>query len=222
MQESFAILNDRWQELLETCALNQIFFTLPWQKAWWQVFGSDYEQLILSIYDERKLVGIAPLKRKDNTLSFIGSSDVCDYMDFIVQNGREEYVFSQLLRYLETLDWDNLELDSLLEQSPTIKFLAPLASNKGYQVEIRQMNVSPQVILPSGWDDYLTSLTGKDRHEIRRKLRRLEQSQSVNYLTITEKDKMAEAMQSFFQLFQLSSAEKANFMTPKKKDFLQQ
>ena len=43
--------------------------------------------ILLSIYHGSLLVGIAPLKQKDNTISFIGSSDVCDYMDFIVRAG---------------------------------------------------------------------------------------------------------------------------------------
>ena len=211
--ENFVGLQPKWQELLPTCPNNDIFVTPQWQMAWWQVFGKDYESLLLSVYDDRDLVGIAPLKRQGDRLSFIGSPDVCDYMDFIARRGQEDYVFSKLLDYLEKLAWRSLELDSLLPQSLALKFFVPLAKQKGYQVEITQTNVSPHLLLPQRWEDYLSLLKTKDRHELRRKLRRLEQAQSVNYFTITDKHLLPPAMETFFKLFQLSNTEKANFMT---------
>jgi CelD/BcsL family acetyltransferase involved in cellulose biosynthesis len=54
---------------------------------------------------------------------------------------------------------------------------------------------------------------------VRRKLRRLEQGNAVNYLTVTEPEKMPPAMESFFSLFQLSNPEKASFMTGQKREF---
>ena len=150
--DSFVSLDAKWQELLETCTTNHIFLTSQWQRAWWQVFGNDYELVLLSIHDDNKLVGIAPLKRKDGKLSFIGSSDVCDYMDFIARQGWEDYVFSRVLDYLERLEWNSIELDSLLPQSLALKSFVPLARQRGYQVETKQMNVSPQLLLPSSWE----------------------------------------------------------------------
>ena len=217
--DSFVNLDAEWQELLTHSSSNNIFFTPQWQKSWWQVFGGGFNFTLLSIYNGSQLIGIAPLKRREKTLSFIGSSDVCDYMDFVVRAGYEDHFLSQLMDYLERLDWQSLELDSVLPDSVTLRFLAPFMRQKGYRVEINQKNVSPQLFLPVNWEDYFTLLKTKDRHEIRRKLRRLEQGNVVNYLTITEPAQMPPAMESFFSLFQLSSPEKANFMTAQKKDF---
>ena len=217
--DSFVNPDAEWQELLTYSSSNHIFFTPQWQKSWWQVFGGGYELTLLSINDGSRLVGIAPLKHKDNVLSFIGSSDVCDYMDFIVRAGYEDYFFTQLLGYLERLDWKSLELDSVLPDSVTLRFLAPFMRQNGRQVEISQTNVSPQLFLPANREDYFTLLKTKDRHEIRRKLRRLEQGHAVNYLTVTEPAQMPGAMESFFSLFQLSSPEKADFMTGQKREF---
>ena len=217
--DSFVNLDAEWQELLTHSSSNHIFFTPQWQKSWWQIFGGGFEFTLLSIYKDTQLIGIAPLKSQEKTLSFIGSSDVCDYMDFIIRAGYEDHFLSQLTDYLERLDWQRLELDSVLPDSVTLRFLAPLMRQKGCRVEISQTNVSPEHVLPPDWESYLASLKTKDRHEIRRKLRRLEQGNVVNYLTVTEPDQMPPAMESFFSLFQLSSPEKANFMTAQKKDF---
>jgi CelD/BcsL family acetyltransferase involved in cellulose biosynthesis len=217
--DSFVNLDAEWQELLTHSSSNHIFFTPQWQKSWWQVFGGGFEFTLLSIYKGTQLVGIAPLKRQDKTLSFIGSSDVCDYMDFVVRAGYEDYFLSRLIEYLERLDWKSLELDSVLPDSFTFKYLAPFMRQKGHRVEINQSNVSPQLFLPANWEDYFTLLKTKDRHEVRRKLRRLEQGNAVNYLTVTEPAQMPGAMESFFSLFQLSNPEKANFMTGQKREF---
>ena len=217
--DSFSNLETPWRQLLTNCANNDIFITPQWQSAWWQVFGRDYELQLISVYDGQELVGIAPLKRHEGVLSFIGSPDVCDYMDFIAVKEKEDYVFSQLLEYLEKTAWRSLELDSLLPGSLALRYFVPLAKQKGYRVEIKQTNVSPHLLLPQNWEDYLALLKTKDRHELRRKLRRLEQTQSVNYSTIVEKDLIPLAMDTFFKLFQLSNTEKANFMTDKKREF---
>ena len=217
--DSFSNLEAPWRQLLTNCANNDIFITPQWQSAWWQVFGRDYELQLISVYDGQELVGIAPLKRREGVLSFNGSPDVCDYMDFIAVKEKEDYVFSQLLEYLEKTAWRSLELDSLLPGSLALRHFVPLAKQKGYRVEIKQTNVSPHLLLPQNWEDYLALLKTKDRHELRRKLRRLEQTQSVNYSTIVEKDLLSLAMDNFFKLFQLSNTEKANFMTDKKSAF---
>ena len=217
--ETFVDLDAKWQELLNNSSSNHIFFTAQWLRAWWQVFGNGYELVLLSVYHDSQLVGIAPLKRKDKTLSFIGSIDVCDYMDFVVRNGREEYVFARLMDYLEQLEWNTIELDSVLLESVTLKSFIPFIRQRGYQVEINQKNVSPQLFLPSSWENYLASLKSKDRHEVRRKLRRLEQGNAFTYITVTEKGLLPRAMERFFKLFQLSSPEKAHFMTAQKKAF---
>jgi CelD/BcsL family acetyltransferase involved in cellulose biosynthesis len=218
-RETFVSLDAKWQELLNNSSSNHIFFTAQWLRAWWQVFGSSCELILLSIYHDSQLVGIAPLKRKDKTLSFIGSSDVCDYMDFVAWNGWQEYVFTRLMDYLEQLEWNRFELDSVLPESPTLKILVSLVRQRGYQIEINQKNVSPQLFLPASWENYLASLKTKDRHEIRRKLRRLEQGNAVNYMTTSEPEHMPQALENFFRLFQLSNPEKANFMTAQKREF---
>ena len=217
--ESFVSLDAKWQELLTNSSTNHIFFTPQWQRSWWQVFGNGYELILLSVNHDSQMVGIVPLKLKDKQLSFIGSRDVCDYMDFVARNGWEDYVFTRLMEYLEPLQWNRIELDSVLAESFILKSLVPLIKQNGYQVEIKQTNVSPQLFLPSNWDSYLTSLSSKDRHEIRRKLRRLEQGNAAHYSVITEKELLPAAMESFFSLFQLSNPEKSNFMTGVNREF---
>jgi CelD/BcsL family acetyltransferase involved in cellulose biosynthesis len=217
--DSFEHLAEQWPQVLNNSSVNHVFLTWRWQKAWWQVFGSGYKQRLLSISNGSELVGIAPLKQKAEKLSFIGSSDVCDYMDFIIKKEQEDFVFTQIMKHIEPLEWDTIELESLLPQSLALKYFIPFTRQKGWQVEIKQTDVSPQLSLPRSWEDYLALLKPKDRHELQRKERRLAKTMAANTYTLSDKAKIATAMDSFFQLFSLSGPEKAGFMNDKRKEF---
>jgi CelD/BcsL family acetyltransferase involved in cellulose biosynthesis len=211
--ESFDGLEKAWRKLLSVCSTNHIFLTPQWQKAWWQTFGNGSELMLLSVYGDTELIGIVPLMRRGKTISFVGSSDVCDYMDFIVHRGREVTVFSHLLDYLEPMEWDAIELRSLLPDSLVLSHFAPLAKQLNYLVEVTKEDVSLQLVLPSSWEKYLSKLQGKDRRELRRKLRRLDQTKSTRFYTVTEKEQIHQSLEDFFELFKLSGDAKAGFMT---------
>ena len=221
MVESFASLEKSWQELLAACTTNHIFLTPQWQGAWWQAFGSGSQLLLLSVQRDTELMGIVPLMRQEEKISFIGSSDVCDYMDLIARRGQEVAIFSQLLDYLEPMDWNSIDLQSLLPHSLALSHFAPLAQQRGYLVEITREDVSPQLFLPSSWEKYLSQLKRKDRHELKRKLRRLDQVKSTRFYTIAEKGQLRQELAGFFELFKLSGGEKAGFMTDQRRDFFE-
>jgi CelD/BcsL family acetyltransferase involved in cellulose biosynthesis len=79
-------------------------------------------------------------------------------------------------------DWDVVDLRRLRDVDPALGALEAafreLADGEGWQVGREQEDVCPVVSLPadSDWESYLASLDKKDRHEIRRKLRRAEQA----------------------------------------------
>jgi len=219
--ETFASLEEPWRQLLSDCAVNHVFLLPEWQRAWWHAFGASSEMLLLSVRQKGELLGIAPLQRNSNGISFIGGSDVCDYMDFITRRGEEAAVFTCLLDYLGEMDWDRIELNSLLPRSLALSHFVPLARQRGYQTEITQEDVSPELVLPSNWDEYFALLTTKNRHEVRRKMRRLEKVGLTRFYAISQSEQIAQALPDFFRLFRLSAGEKADFMTAPRRVFFE-
>lgn len=217
--EGFPSLEERWQELLQASPRGNIFLTPQWQKAWWQEFGAGRESLLLSVRRGAELVGIAPLMRQGDTISFIGDTDVCDYMDFIACQGQESAFSAVLLDYLEAMKWHSLDLHCLLPYSIALSHFAPLARERGYLVEIRRDDVSPQVVLPRSWEEYLSQLSGKDRRELRRKLRRLSQAGSAHYYTVEDRNRLPQDLEDFFRLFKQSGSDKTGFMTSQREGF---
>ncbi len=172
--EDFESIEVDWEKLLPSCPANTMFITSWWQKLWWQHFGDGAKLHIVSVRDDDGIVGIAPLMFKDDVLSFLGDTDLFDYHDFLVPIGRETEFYNVLCEHIVGLEWNTLELKSLRESSPTLKFIAALAGDKGFTVDVSQEDVSPQTELPASWDEYRASLRKTDRHERRRKLRRLD------------------------------------------------
>ncbi len=218
-RESFANLEKPWQDLLPASATNHIFLTPQWQRAWWQAFGGGSQLSLLSVWRNTELMGVIPLRQHGEVLTFIGDGDVCDYMDVIARRGHEVAILSPVLDYLETMDWHAIDLWSLRPQSTALAHFAPLARQRGYLVKITKVDVSPEVTLPSSWPEYLSRLKKKDRHELRRKLRRLDRVKSTRFYTVTDNGQLSQGLESFFELFQLSRGNKAAFMSPQRREF---
>jgi hypothetical protein len=71
--------------------------------------------------------------------------------------------------------WDVVDLRRLRESDPLLPILelALAAADPTWEVIREREDVCPVISAPSGdWDEYLATLDKKDRHEIRRKLRR--------------------------------------------------
>ncbi len=216
--EDFDSIHDEWEEILPYCWTNTVFVTPTWQRVWWQHFGGNAELHILSIRDDDELIGIAPLMVKDDTLSFLGDTDLFDYHDFLAVRGRESEFYNALCNHIVDMDWNTLYLGSLLEGTPTLEYLSTLANRKGMSVETTEEDRSPITLLPSTWDEYLSTLRKKDRHELRRKLRRLDGVNTARQYQCAEADVTC-CMTDFFQLLRASSHDKDKFLTIEREDF---
>lgn len=220
-REDFVSVQEDWLRLLPLCTIDTIFITPQWQRLWWQEFANGKVLSLLAIKNGFQLVGIAPLMRQGKVISLIGGPEVCDYLDFIVARGEEAGVYRSLVDFLDSLDWEVIDLHCLPPSSPTLHHLTSLAKERNYAVEITEENVCPKVELPSTWDDYLQALTKKDRHELRRKMRRLSSAGEVRYYVIESGSLCSGDIDDFIQLHKKSRLDKAEFMSPKMVQFFQ-
>ncbi len=220
-RETFSGLGPRWEELLERAAANNIFLSPQWQSLWWNSLADDEEMMLLACLDENDLVGVLPLKRKEGHLSFIGSANVCDYMDFVVAEGREKEVHQAIGEYVLGLEWKTLELNGVDGKSATMTHLVECLRGCGVEVTVRPEEVCPTVKLPGSWDEYLSRLSKKDRHELRRKLRRLYSAGDVRYHIAAQCDEFPNDLEVFLRLLEGSRADKAAFMTPRMRKFFE-
>ena len=216
---SFDAATGEWARLLPRSVANTPFQTLEWQQVWLDEVGDGASPQILKIADGEETLGMASLRREGDALTFVGDEDLCDYNDFLILPGHEQPFFDALLDYLETTEWSELRLFSLAEESPTLKMLPESARSKGLNVEIVQQEVCPGRQLPEEWEEYVAGLRKKHRHELRRKLRRLNTAEGVRWYSLTEPDEVEAAMDDFLELLAMSRQDKAEFLTPQREKF---
>jgi CelD/BcsL family acetyltransferase involved in cellulose biosynthesis len=232
----FEQLRPEWNALLRKSTADTPFLTYEWQKTWSDCLCScEGELQLLTVRDGGALLGIAPLfvlseldksGQPQRLLRLIGSVDASDYLDLITVRGREREVFSAMLDALgQSKTWNALDLWNVPEESMSRKLLPELAAERGWTVTDEKQVVCPIIQLPTTFDDYVQSLDKKERHELRRKLRRGEATEGVTWYAITGADHthhLDEAADSFITLMMKSRSDKSDFMTDEMRRFFHQ
>jgi len=218
-QESFDSLASCWHSPSNRLNWNSPFVLPVWLKVWWQEFGSGSELYLRAIRQGDKTIGIAPLLVRERVASIIGSADVCDYLDFVIAPGMESDFFGVLLDDLKAKGIYHLDLRPLRPDSTVLTDLVGIALNRGYEVLCQPEDVSLELDLPSTWEEYLATLDKKQRHEVRRKLRRLWEAGNVEHRCFEVGQEVEDYVETFLKLFWLSREGKAHFMTPQMESF---
>ena len=162
---------------------------------------------------------------EERALAVVGCVEVADYLDFIVAQGREEAVYPALVDYLASPSapaWDVLDLCNIHQDSPTLKVLPALAEARGWAVATAREDVCPIVKLPGTWEEYLEMLEGKQRREIRRKLRRAGDQGALNWTIVGPEHDLESEVEDFLDLMAASTPDKAAFLTPQMRSFFRQ
>ncbi|PYO56500.1 MAG: hypothetical protein DMD83_14100 [Candidatus Rokuibacteriota bacterium] len=211
----------RWNGLLDRSKLPSVFLSWQWQTQWAQAFARDRRLQLLSVTDEDGgPTGLLPLyEEQPATLRFLGGVDVSDYLDVIVAAGREEEVWHVLLQHraAEPVEWD---LHAIRATSLTPSLVPALAPAYGLQVSTTVEERCPVLPLPETWDDYLARLSRKDRHELRRKMRKLERElPGATVRSHHRHEGWDEALSRFLRLHRLSKVGKARFMDERMERF---
>lgn len=216
----FSEFHQEWHQLLHNSAINEIFLTPEYQSSWWQTLGKGKLHVISVRLESGELVGLAPLFIENNIVSFIGCKDVSDYLDFIVHKDYEELVYQAIINELKLIENAVFSLCSIPESSPTLIHLPKFLSAE-VTLTTTQQAVCPQIVLPNRWENYLQDLDRKQRQEIKRKWKKIEETEAVTYECISEVDEATQAVALFIELHQQSSESKREFWDPHHQAFFE-
>ncbi|RME44185.1 MAG: GNAT family N-acetyltransferase [Caldilineae bacterium] len=212
---AFDVLAEEWQDLMGRAVNAPIFMTVDYQRIWWQHLGRGDLHLLACRTGDGRLVGLAPLFVDGTELHFVGCVDVSDYLDFLVDGDYASDVYAALVDYLAgplSDRWQTAYFCSLAHHSPTPATLVELARARGWAARAEVEEVCPVITLPATWDDYLAALNKKQRHEIRRKLRKAEAAADTRWYVIEDPAALTgEAIETFIALHRQSAAEKDEF-----------
>jgi CelD/BcsL family acetyltransferase involved in cellulose biosynthesis len=221
-------LRGEWNALLKESVSNVPFLQFDYLKTWWHhLGGGEWQQpvrlAIVTARENGKLTGIAPLfaARHEgvNSLLILGSIEISDFLDLIVRENDEQAFISGLLSFARTVlaeeyGVERLDLYNVLEESTTVGAIHQAAAELGLPVEQNRLQHSPYILLPGDWEAYLAGIDKKQRHEIRRKMRRAGESEfTVGWHLVEDAGQLETAGDELLRLM-AQEKDKEKFLTP--------
>ncbi len=113
-----------WNDLALRSATSTPFQTYEWFISWWSVFGNGNTLFLLLVYQENRLIGLAPFMivhgRKKKDLRFISDTNA-DYCDFIVEEHNKKEFLVTIIDYLASKrsSWKSICLRNIPQHSRT-------------------------------------------------------------------------------------------------------
>ena len=215
---AFDALRPAWNPLLRRAPVNHVFYTWEWQVTWWRAYCPG-DLRVLACHQDGQLIGIAPLFLSETdgrrTLQIIGCVDVTDYLDFIVDAQHLNAVYAAFADYFAARrdEFDALDFCNIPYDSPTRRILPGLLEARGFSADVEQQEVCPIIELPADWAGYLRMLDKKQRHELRRKIRRAQGGEkTIDWYIVNGRHDLEEETTHFVRLMAASDPEKEAFL----------
>jgi CelD/BcsL family acetyltransferase involved in cellulose biosynthesis len=187
-------------------------FLLPWHRAlgrgcdvrvarWAQDGGPDEGLLFLCRCGEGGWI-------------FLGGEQVADYLDALVAPGSEKAFWREFIeRGLPSLGGGPLRLPGLVEGTPALSLLPSICREAGLACSVEVMDKAPFVSLPGSFEEYVERLGTKERHELRRKMRRAgDLLPGLSFRVTRTPDELENDLPSFVELLRKSHPAKEKFM----------
>ena len=155
---------------------------------------------------------IATLVRSaDGTVRFAGG-ELTDEQDVVAAPDESASAARAVARWIAAERAPRVLLEYVPDDTPTLATVAEVLEASGYRVTRDKLVTSPRIALPADYESYVQGLGKKERHELRRKLRRFESAPGASFRWAKDHERPA-VLDRFFALHRLSRRDKAAFMT---------
>jgi CelD/BcsL family acetyltransferase involved in cellulose biosynthesis len=201
-----------WTPIVESDPDATVFHTPRYLKPYWEEFGDGRLQIAIVRRGGEDLAAAA-FELRDDHVTWLGGSDVTDYMGPVgLPDVRGAAAKELMTAVAGRQDWRVADLAGLPTRSAWLAALGRGAEDAGLAVEVAEDGVAPFLRLPRSFDEYLARLSGKLRHELRRKDRRLRSAFPDVHLVDVAPEAIADGLDRFVGLHRSSPGEKGRFM----------
>jgi CelD/BcsL family acetyltransferase involved in cellulose biosynthesis len=187
-EDEFLGLKTEWNDLLESSTSNCVFLSHEWLATWWKHLADGRRLSLLTARDGSRLIGILPIairrpqfaRMMPRLAEFIASGVIgSDYLDAIVERGRERVVLAAFAGQLQDLGL-MLQLSQLRRDSCLVSALPGLLAQDRWTSSETRINVCPFIDLRNHtWETYLATLGSSQRYNFNRRLRSLQKTFDV-------------------------------------------
>jgi len=200
-----------WSALWEADPTASLFHRPEFMLAWWDEFGAGRMPHVIELRDGDVLRGLALVLVEEGTLRFLGDAEVTDYLGPIgVDRDAVADVFARAIADID--GWSTAELHCIATDTGWHEALARAAKATGLTVDEQRRDVCPRIDLPGDFDAYLATLPPKQRHEVRRKTRKLERETGGFTIRLTTSETLGDDLRRFFAMHRSSDGPKGKFL----------
>ncbi len=223
-KDEFEALTDEWNALVERATTDAPFLRHEYLCAWWDTLGGGEwahgDLWVLLGKEGDNLRAAAPLFMTTHenraSLMLLGSYEISDYLDLVAPAESLAPFVERLFDWLQgdtAPAWEALDLYNIPEASPTLQVVQAEAERRGWHVSRERLQPCPVVRLEGDWEAYLARLKKKQRHELRRKMRRAANSEhSVTWRIVGPGEDILAHTETFMGLMAYDEV-KAGFLT---------
>ena len=217
-----------WNSLVKQSIADTPFSRYEYLSEWWKTLGGgewkEATLVLVSAIENDQLLGIAPLFITEydgqQALMLVGSIEISDYLDLIVGEADLPRFLSGLLDFLTSSlsdNWSAIDWYNLPDSSPTRAALKAEFEKRGWAYQAEIYRPTPYIPLNGSFDEYLSRLDKKQRHEIRRKMRRAAESGRVRFYVVDKNADIGTELEGFFHLM-IQDPNKAMFLRDAMRD----
>jgi CelD/BcsL family acetyltransferase involved in cellulose biosynthesis len=211
-REELKTYASEWDTLLESSRARSLFLTWEWLDSWLKSVRPDAALLVVLVRDGGgRLAAIAPFYRTRmrlagivgyRSLRVVGDSDSgADYPDMILRADCErqaaEAVAGALVQH--SRQWDCLWLSSMAGWTGAPERFEIMRKAAGMYLHERPRTFS-SLQLPTSYQEYLESLSGKFRSWIRRRTRQLSAAHKLEFVRCDAREELPAWLDRLFEL----------------------
>jgi len=197
-------LRDAWTDILAQACDANAQLTHEWLSTCWEVFGDHQKLNLITVTDEGKIAGIAPLMVATvvaragirlRKLTFIGDG-LTDYHDLLVANERREEVLRVLVEFIidGKKDWDAIHFRNVRGDSPNLPALKKILGSTPFAL-VERVNIrSPYISIDRSWADYYGALGKNIRSDVQRRLNYLGKMGKAEFIRLHEVDDVSSTL----------------------------
>ncbi len=203
-----------WNRLMSRNPTSTVFCSPTWQSAVVNEFVPAGQFRLITVMRGEELLAVLPLGLNSASMLETPGRWVTDYLDPLIDAGAADECWAIILELLDDLwDWSvaGVRLQLIRGDSPLRRILKTLCPKFGFEYQEKRGTTAPYIPLPATWDDYLATLDGHERKEIKRKIRNAQTKGQLRWLTLTQPEEMAAALERALSGMRQAESFKADF-----------
>jgi len=201
---------EEWDEFVESTG-SDIFLTFDWCRIWWKYYGRNRDLRVFVFRRGGELVGLLPLFVEKiwlgplpvKMIKFVGSDFTMSHFSPAIRSDSIPEVMRQLSTYLSNDRWSIMHVGpiaGLYAHAETLKDALRETFGRRHHLILEDREDQTYFQLYDSWDEYLKSLSRRQRQHIKEKYRRL-RKMFGNDTPITSRFAEKDTFEPFFDAF---------------------